>query len=288
MTQKRFQFDDEIELEELGDLWLVSYADMVTLLMGFFVILFSMSNLDENKFREMGSAVAQTLNADETAAMKNRENLSIDERRMRAFQLLISALNLPDNLDEAVRQIEASASAMQGLQGAREALADAVASGTMVGPEGDGGVMIRGSKEPDTIVDIVLSGGMLFSPGSNNLTEEAKRTIGEISDTIRGQRGLVDVEIVGHSDGSVVSGRNLFQDNWAISAARAGIVASEFIRRGIDPDVIRASGMADRRPLFAEHNSDGTANSENMAKNRRVEIKLKVARDDGPPENSVK
>jgi chemotaxis protein MotB len=96
------------EADASDESWLISYADMVTLLFGFFVVLYSFSSVDSEKFEAMSQGVAEAFNAPESEAAKVRRDSEIDDanRELRAFYMLLSMLNFKGELGDSIDRIE--------------------------------------------------------------------------------------------------------------------------------------------------------------------------------------
>ena len=103
-----------------GELWLVSYADMMTLLFGFFVILYSLSAVDEKKMQAVGKQLAEAFGGEtEKVQSKSDVGMQLEARHLRALQLLVAMLNLGDNLEDAVGNIEKRAAEAKGMEAAK-------------------------------------------------------------------------------------------------------------------------------------------------------------------------
>jgi chemotaxis protein MotB len=252
------------------ELWVVSYADMMTLLFGFFVILYSLSQVDDKKFNAVGREIADAFG--EKKKVEDTEVGQINEQReIRALQYLIAMLNLGDNMEEAVDKIERTMAESKDFDAAKQVMKEIVEAdktGTLAG---------IGGKLPDKseVTEIVFPDSMLFTLGRAELNESAKVTLGEIARLLSKVEGLAKVEIVGHTDSLRPSGKSPYSSNWALSAARAGAVADELSRAGVPPKTLLTRGMADVQPLFPERGEGGRLIRENMGRNRRVHIILK-------------
>src|SRR3954469_3184543 len=89
------------------ELWIVSYADMMTLLFGFFVILYSLSNVDDRKLSVVGKQLAAAFRGEvDHKDSKSEVGMLMEARQIRALQLLIAMLSLGENMDQAVDNIE--------------------------------------------------------------------------------------------------------------------------------------------------------------------------------------
>lgn len=260
---------EEDEHEE--ELWLVSYADMVTLLFGFFVILFSFSTLDEKKFDQMTEKVAEAFNAkDEKRAPVADAGISSEARQLRALQMLVAMLSLGESVDDAVTKIEKSYAESKTMEGAKAVVAEKVQAESKGLVESVG----RGKDEDLQTLEMVLPDASLFPPGSYHLTPEATVKLKALAADLRQVADLTEIEVAGHTDGRRVGPP--YDSNFTLSALRAGAVASVLIRFGVDDKKLTVRGMGSLRPLVPEHDRDGRPLPANMAKNRRVTIALKV------------
>src|SRR4051794_26707088 len=84
--------------------WLVSYADMMTLLFGFFVILFSLSQMDENKFTSVGKQLAEAFKG-QVDKNETEVGMIMEARQIRALQMMVAMLNLGD-MEKVVESVE--------------------------------------------------------------------------------------------------------------------------------------------------------------------------------------
>jgi chemotaxis protein MotB len=255
-----------------GDLWIVSYADMMTLLFGFFVILYSLSQVDEKRLTAVGKQLAETFGHKKSVVSDSV--VTLEERELRALQLLISALNLGDNVEEALDKIEKGAADSANLHALGALLSTDIQEKSDSPISGLGASTIQAGDR----IEIVLPDNMLFTSGSADLTPRAKKTIAHIANLISRVNGLLGIEVVGHTDSTPASKNAPFPNNWALSSARAGAVAESLIQSGVNPKEVLTRGMASLEPLFPEKAADGSPLPVNMAKNRRVHIIVKKAR----------
>lgn len=257
--------------------WIFSYADMISLVLGFFIIMFSMSTLEEDKLEEFSRQMRKSLAGKEDD--KEAEAIvGVDDesRQLRALQLLVSVLNIGQNMDDAVRKIEEIAEESADAEAAKEQLMEEMKD------ESDAmrTLVMRGNKQKDIVVEIALPTEMLFRPGGDELNPKAKFELKKLADALSTIDELVEIKVVGHTDSTTPSPRARYTNNWALSAARAGSVTKYLIESGINRDIVRSSGQADLQPLFPEYADDGKALVRNMAKNRRVQIIVKRRKND--------
>ena len=214
-------------------LWMITYGDMMTLLLCFFVLLFSFSTLDLVKFRsvivELQGALGvlsggpMVLNLGDIPAKQITENPSASTRQMEEIQ---------DQIQEKVAE--------EGLGGSIQTTLD------------ERGLMIRFT---DTV---------LFDLGKANIKPEAIPVLGVVAEEIAAVSNAVRVE--GHTDPTPIHTAE-FPSNWELSTARATAIVHFMIESGgIPPDRMSAAGFAFYHPV-APNNTP-----ENRTRNRRVDV----------------
>lgn len=255
-----------------SELWVVSYADMMTLLFGFFVILYSLSQVDERKLSVVGKQLAAAFRGEvDKKESQSEVGMLMEARQIRALQLLIAMLNLGENMDQAVDNIERRVAETKSLEAAREALK------SQLKPEEDAtlAAMKMQMDQKEDRIEIALPDTMLFLSGTADLTPQARAGLRRIATSLNKIKGLAGIEVSGHTDSIPPGPGSRYPSNWALSAARAGAVTEELLKNGLDPKTIIPRGMANLKPLFPETRDDGTRIPENMAKNRRVQLTVK-------------
>lgn len=274
---KNIKFNKRTPVHADGELWIVSYADMMTLLFGFFVILFAISKLDDDKFYSVGKELAETFRGDATEAKSSSEvGMHMQSRQMRALQLLVAMLNLGENVEEAVDKIEKKIQTAEDFSAAKKALLEELSSTNYEILS-----QLRGSTlDKEDKLEIVIPDTFLFKSGSAELLPDALKKIKEFARIISKIDALIGVEVIGHTDSLPPSKTSLYPSNWALSSARAGTVASELIKNGVSSRMMNVRGLASLQPLFPEYKPDGTLIKENLTKNRRVHIVIKKKKDE--------
>lgn len=218
--------------------WLTTFADMSTLLMTFFVLLLSMSQMDTVKFTDSFTAVKQTFGGKEkeltTARVKQQEAAILDTVRMQK----------------------------QLIESQRKVFSDVKTYLNRKGVEG-----VIGAVFDEGIITLRVPGGALFASGEVDITPPGKEALLTIREMLIKSPDQA-INIVGHSDDIPPAPGSRFKDNWEISALRAVNVLRFFLQNGIDQKRLTATGLADLQPLFP-NNSE-----ENRGRNRRVEMVL--------------
>lgn len=235
------------ESEENHDRWLISYADLVTLLFAFFVVMYAISQVNEGKYR----VLSHSLNS----AFAAREGVRLIELpatdQSGKMQIELDQLRAQRSAQKEQERRERADKAAQDLKQALSALTrDGQASVT----EGALGITID------------LDAKFLFGPGEAVLEPAAQDIIGAVARVLL----YTDFPLVieGHTDSTPASGR--LGSNWELSALRAAAVTRVFSEQGILSARLTAAGLADQQPL------GDNATEEGRAKNRRVSIRIET------------
>lgn len=224
------------EEEGEGEPWLLSYADMVTLLMCFFVLFFT---LDKSK-----------------GAISDPERVS--KRLAKAIALDFSS---------------ASSAVMQGGQN-DDGFKKDLSSELYKMSHNLKVVFALSQPNPETIVVTFLN-SHFFQLGSAELTDDAKQTVDNIAKKILAlSLDRVQIEVEGHTDSTPIQGSKIFPSNWELSAARATAVVRYLIGRGVPSKIFKATGYADQRPIVKERDGKGNLDMTAQRLNRRIEVRI--------------
>ena len=222
--------------------WMGTYADMVTLLFAFFVLLFAMSSVNEVKFEQLMQSLASAIGSDDIPEAGTREGLEMandDERKLEEINAVDELGGMvKKEMDDIVSEVEELVM-FNELQGAVDV------------SQGAEGVII-------TISDVII-----FHSGDAVMSREGKRIIEKIAEILR--QFVYTITIEGHTDNRPIkSGR--YNSNWELSGMRAIDIVHTLINSGIDPKLLSARAFGEFQPIAPNDTR------ENMAKNRRVEI----------------
>ena len=264
----RFVENDEDHGDEL---WIMSYADMVTLLFGFFVILYSFSTVDDKKFDQMSEKLAEAFKSEKTTD-RPEEGISNEARRVRALQMLVSMLNLGETVEEALPKIENSYIEAKTTKTA----SDQILSGAVAKNMHTIGEVKKSSSKEFQTIELVLPANVLFPSGGYRLSKKASASLQDLASDIRNISGLHEIEVVGHTDSAAPGKNDIYTSNFELSALRAGAVASVLSKFGVEEKKLRVRGLGSAQPLLSESDPNGRPIAANRAKNRRVGILLKV------------
>jgi len=250
------------------DGWLVSYADMVTLLLGFFVVLYSFSEVNERRLSSVGKEMAEALGALKMSHDKEQSEDGMSEERMlKALQMMIALLNLGQTTEDGVREIEKgasdSATDKENYDKVKQKLKSMDRAGLLS--------INQSADQQESTMTIALPSKFLFKPGSSDLLPEAQTKLKEVAKSLSSTAEIAPIDVIGHTDSQPLISRT-YRDNWDLSAARAAEVAKQLLANGVPKGRIQIIGKADQNPLFPERDSSGRYIEENLSRNRRVEI----------------
>jgi chemotaxis protein MotB len=254
--------------EHADERWLLTYADMITLLMALFIVMWSMSTVNTSKFEALAKSLdnafsGQILPGGE-AVMANGAG---SEAERPAPEPPIPAITPPtppsqtDPREQLAQQMAPGAAAREeaDLQQLKRRVDEVVRAEGLTGE-------VETRVEERGLVVNVLTDDVLFTSGSALLRPQADGLLDALAPVLKADvRHPIQVE--GNTDSVPVSGGS-FPSNWELSTDRAAAVVRAFIRRDVAPDRLTALGHADRRPVASNATDAG------RRRNRRVELVL--------------
>jgi len=218
------KFETEDEGMPGGPHWMTTYGDMVTLLLCFFVLMFAMSTINEQKFMQAANSLAQALGV-----------LPKDVGLIGEVSPAIGTTGIAREQIDIVESMEQIAEIFQ-----EEALQD-LASIEVTGP---GEVLIR------------MGDKVLFAPGESELKPQAIRVLAGIANSIQEKTEMVYIE--GHTDNVPISTPE-FPSNWELSTSRALSVVRLLEEAGIPSEQLAAVGHSQYIPITSNDTPEGRA-----------------------------
>lgn len=242
-----------VEDEENTDRWLLTYSDLITLLLAFFVVMYSMSRIDSKKFGRMSEHLQGAFNSSEGKGQASGSASDLGSGVLKVGRLKTVAQHLRSSLGTSKDQ-----ASMGGL-GTPMTRVDSVAGQTGFSATEPISMEIN---ERGLVIHIVESA--LFESGQAALKTEALAVLDKIAKEIKDLPNQVRVE--GHTDDRPIA-TTQFPSNWELSSARATSVVRYLIGQySFSPDRLSALGFGEHRPIAANNSI------ENRARNRRVDI----------------
>ncbi|MCW8951703.1 MAG: OmpA family protein, partial [Rhodospirillales bacterium] len=263
-------------------IWMVTFADMMSLLLCLFVLLLTFANFEVTKYQKFATHMRESFGGKWIMQLSNAGNVGdptlvppvpgtfpSDEKVDKAEPVAepapkpvskgpMAVLELaPEEPEEKPGQpLQPDETTVDALQKTIEKEMSRDVQGGMVEVEKKrGGSIIR------------LSEKAAFPLGSDQLNESFNPVLDRVADIIRHSKGMV-VQVSGHTDDIPISTER-FRSNWDLSSARSASVVHYLEKKtGIDPKLIVAIGHGSSNPLVPNDSP------ENRAKNRRVEISI--------------
>ncbi len=268
MSRKR---GEEHEEHVNHEAWVIPYADMLTLLMGLFLMLYAMGNLDMAKFRELAASLRNEIGGESVAAADigasgGAEELSIMEGGGAGWPIdgLLAGLTQEDERLQGARALAEEREEAEQAEEAAEQLGEVEAvieqAAAQLGFPG----RVQFRQEARGLVVTIVTDQVLFAPGAADIQAAG-------ADLLRSLQGLTTIpnqlQIEGHTDSSPISTAR-YPSNWQLSADRAFSVREFMISAlGIPAERIASvAGFADTKPIA------DNATPQGRAANRRVEV----------------
>lgn len=248
--------------------WLVSYADFITLLFAFFVVMYSISQVNEGKYKVLSETLTEAFTSTQLDTGKAPPDLTLDP-----FQVgdvaKSNPLNVIDMESPIIKQNEGDQDAKQpgdtleqgGMPNQFEQLSHQIdeAFGDLVDSDM---ITIRGNEE---WLEVELNSALLFDSGDARLSNAALEILGGFAELLAGQDNPVRVE--GFTDNIPINTLQ-FPSNWELSTARAAAVVQLFTEEGLAPSRFAAIGYGEHQPI-----ADNTT-PEGRSRNRRVVLMI--------------
>jgi len=254
----RKRHEEEIDNKER---WLVSYADFITLLFAFFVVMYSISSVNEGKYKVLSDSLEGIFNAPQ----KSTKPIPIGDELARSEGYKSKEINLtplfksPELADDKEKQDIQDNQDLKNIAAEFEkSLADLIQ---------DQKVSVQ---KMEDWIEISLEDTVVFSSGGVEPIDEAFPIIEKIARILKKHDNAMLVE--GHTDNIPIR-TGTFPSNWELSAARAASVVRYLALEGVSPGRMAAMGYGEFRPLVRNDTAQG------RRKNRRVVLLVSKSND---------
>ncbi len=242
--------------------WMVSYADMLTLLLALFIVMFAISKVDAAKFQTFAEGAAEAFGQANVALQGKVGNLdggdgilkdqAPNKNSTRPEDIGVLGQKALEKERQRQAEVAAEVQKLKDVQAkierdlARRGLKDSVVIQT---------------DERGLVVNIVTD-KVLFDSGKASLRKDGRTVLALIAPSIKGLPNRIVVE--GHTDNVPISGT--FRSNWELSQSRASEVLQELLVDGVVKWRVNSAGYADTKPLASNDTDAG------RQRNRRVAI----------------
>lgn len=259
------------------DRWLITYADLITLLLIFFVVMYAMSRIDVEKYEVVTQSLQLTFKNGDSLIEKGTGILGTEDR----FDFKNppsdhgidnkgsdgegggagAQSNEPANEDNPQRPLTERELAFRQQEEELHRLMDRIQT------------YVKSNQLEDQIhvtdlpkgISITLSDRFLFDTGKAELKDGSSKTLTKLASLFRELDTVISIE--GHTDSYPIVRASTYKDNWELSGERALSVLRYFLdNEQLDPNGFQYAGYADTRPAADNSTVDG------RSKNRRVEI----------------
>ena len=245
--------------EHADERWLLTYADMITLLMALFIVMWSISSVNISKFEELKVSLRDAFNGnimDEAQGIAPGGESVLEptgERNVSPAILPAKDVAQPEKVDdmlarrelESLRKVQAELRAWAKEHGVTE--------------------QVRATIDERGLVVRLLTDEVLFDPGHATVKSGSNALLGKIGALLASSRIENPIRVEGHTDDTPIATAQ-FPSNWELSAARATAVLRKLLDSGVPPRRVSVGGYGEQRPI------GDNATAAGRARNRRVEI----------------
>lgn len=227
---------------ENHDRWLISYADFITLLFAFFVVMYAISSVNESKYQMFSASLTSAFGKQ---IVKSDATVPTNEQ-----DLLLKSLVDRRDAKLAEQQQEAMQDITKNINQVMNAL---VKNGEVSVMQTNRGVAIE------------INASALFNPGDAVIQGGAINILAEVAKVL--EQVDLAIEVEGHTDDIPINTQK-FPSNWELSSARASSVVRLFIEHGLKSGHLKAIGSAANYPVTSNDTADG------RARNRRITVTI--------------
>jgi chemotaxis protein MotB len=224
------------------DRWLISYADFITLLFAFFVVMYAISAVSENKYRILANSLGNAFG-----------KTAVDDAPVPQ----LAAVTLPPEVRQRTLKQQQALEEQAHMTAVASKLLDAMAPLVK-----EGKVRVTQSRRG---VSIEINANVLFEPGRAELAPQSLAVLRAVAEHLRSEP--FNLEITGHTDVMPIK-NSVFASNWELSAVRATSVVRLLADGGIAPARLFAIGREASKPIAPNDTAGG------RARNRRVELMI--------------
>jgi chemotaxis protein MotB len=234
--------------------WMISYADFITLLFAFFVVMYAISSVNEGKYRVLSDTLVEAFNEQP----KSLQPIQLPNAKITGDPTMLVKPDKPSNGPQSLVDLPKS--------GTNDATLGQIADDfeKQLQPLIDKDLI--SITRNDNWIEIEINTSLLFDSGSAALEDDAKPVLRRLAATLKHYPNPIQVE--GFTDNLPIS-NELYPSNWELSAARAASVVHLFMNADVQPDRMAAIGYGEYRPI-----ADNTT-QEGRRKNRRVVLVIR-------------
>jgi len=275
---KRKKAHEEHEEHVNHERWLVSYADMLTLLFVLFVVLYSMSSVDKKKFAELAAGLSAGFGAEsvafsgQTSALDGSGNsaeiVQIDpganpgdgktgtSNMTEKEKAAVTAAVAAESRSEASRSAKAAAAEAEKLKKVENKIADALAKEKLLGT-------VKFTIDRRGLVVTIVTNQVVFAGNRADLQAGGEKILNAIAPTLAKLPNGIEVD--GNTN-QLKAKTTYYPSGWELSAARASTTVRYLVGKGLAKSRMSAVGFSDTKPLISP------SDPRSVTMNRRVDV----------------
>ncbi len=237
------------EEHENHERWLVSYADFITLLFAFFVVMYAISSVNEGKYRILSNSLGIAFSGitPKAPALKDPVHSSSP-----ILPLPMPAQSQSQRANDAATKRE-KARMTNIARDILKAMAPLISQGKVRVTQTNRGVSVE------------INASVLFAPGEAKLSAQSEKALRAVAEVLNKVDN--DIQVEGHTD-NVPINNAMFPSNWELSAVRASSVVRLFLESGMNEKRLVAMGHGANQPV------DSNETTEGRLRNRRVQLMI--------------
>jgi chemotaxis protein MotB len=235
--------------------WLVSYADFITLLFAFFVVMYAISQVNEGKYRVLSDSLLQAFQSSAAPTQKVSTDSAAQAVLAKQASTIVPPIRKSDaqSAQQSV-QFKKETEKMKGIaKDIMKVMERLVKSGQVKVTQSARGIAIE------------INASVLFASAQAALEGESLKVLKAVAEVLTEVENSIQVE--GYSDNAPINSP-MYPSNWELSSARASSVARLFEETGIAPKRIVVLGYGENKPV------DSNDTPEGRARNRRVTVMI--------------
>ncbi len=231
--------------------WLVSYADFITLLFAFFVVMYAISSVNEGKYRVMSDSLINAFKEPQSSEKLIEMGTKHPEVLTGTGKPIGKSVPQPRQTPDSPERVKAAESMKKVAKNVLQAMQPLIQNG-----------QVRVTQSPRGIT-VEINASVLFKSGEAVLQPQSTEALAAVARVLAA--GVNPIQVEGHTDNIPINSPN-YPSNWELSSARAGSVVRLFAENGVPAARMVAIGYADNRPVDTNATQDG------RSRNRRVNV----------------
>jgi chemotaxis protein MotB len=245
------------EVQVNHERWLVSYADFITLLFAFFVVMYSISQVNQSKYRVLSETFVNAFPAATSTQLENNQT-ALAEQTLNPIQVgqpaLTPASSAIDVRSEHIGQPEQQRDIFSEISALVSTRFEDLINEELITVASN-----------ELWLKIELKDSILFSSGSAEPSLQAQVIFEELATILKAYPNPIQVE--GYTDNIPISSAR-FPSNWELSSARASSIVKWLVSKGVEPTRLSAVGFGEYQPIADNSTAEG------RAQNRRIALMI--------------